>query len=289
MTSSSPVKKERREIARERARAEREAVQQKARRNKFLIQGGFIVGLLAIVTIVVLVITSAPPVTQTEAGPENMLSDGILFTGEDGTIEPLETPGIAAGGEPVTSEYEDDGVANIVTYIDFSCPACRAFEEANASYIQELVASGEATLEVRPIAILDRYFQGTRYSTRSANAGACVANHEPESFLDVSAALFANQPAEGTPGLSNDQLTTIVEDAGVTSEVVSECIAGETFRPWVEAATARATEGELPGTDGVTLEGTPTVLVNGEPYEGSINDRASFAAFVESFEPAEEG
>lgn len=278
MSSPSPAKKERREVARERARAEREANERRERRNKWLIQGGFIVGLLAIVVVVVLVITTVPPSTQTEAGPRNMISDGILLAGEGGEITAVETPGIPAGGEPVPTEHEDDGIAHIVTYLDYGCPLCRSFEEANGAYIESLVESGEATLEVHPISILDRFFQGTRYSTRSANAAACVANYAPESFLDVSEAFFSNQPAEGTSGLSNEQLAQIAAEAGAASDEVEACITGEDFAPWVQAASDRATQADLPGTDGIRLQGTPTVLVNGQQYEGGVD----FQSFVES-------
>lgn len=267
-------------MARERARAEREANERRERRNRFFIQGGLIVGLLAIVAVVVLVVTGAPPSSQTEDGPRNMLSDGILFTGEAGEVTPLETPAIAAGGEPVETDYPDDGIAHIISYTDFSCPACRGFEAANADYIEQLVESGEATYEVHPIAILDRFFQNTRYSSRSANVGACVANYAPEQFLDVSEALFANQPSEGTTGLTNDQLIEVVAAAGVTDDEVAMCIAEEEFRPWVEAATARATGTPLPGTDGIVLRGTPTLLVNGQLFDPTAYP--SFPDFVES-------
>src|SRR5690606_28315207 len=113
-----------------------------------------------------------------------------------------------------------------------------------------------ATLEVHPVAILDRYFMGSRYSTRSANAAACVADAASGSFLDVQRALFENQPAEQTSGLSDDELISVVRAAGLDDEQVEACIRGESFSPWVGAATARASGDTLPGTEGVTLQGT---------------------------------
>ena len=46
-------------------------------------------------------------------------------------------------------------------------------------------------------------------------------------------------------------------------------------------ATTRALDGPLPGTDLPAVTGTPTVLVDGQQYQGAIDDPAAFAAFVE--------
>lgn len=274
-------KADRRNLAREKARVQREAEQARQRRNRWLLQGGLILGLIAVVAVIVLIVTTSKPAPVSEAGPANMLSDGFVVTGANGEVEVRATPAIAPSAQPVPTEYDDDGIAHIVTYLDFGCPACRAFEQTNADTIERLVAAGEATLEVHPVAILDRFFMGGRYSTKSANVAACVADVVPQSFLDVQQALFLNQPAEQTAGLSDDQLVSVVRGAGVENENVEECIRSESFRPWVEAATERTRSNPLPGTDDVVLQGTPTVIVNGKLYDGPITDQAAFAAFVE--------
>ena len=138
---------------------------------------------------------------------------------------PVSTPAIPDGGEPTPTEPRD-GVVSIVEYVDFSCPICKQFEEEFGDYITGLVESGEATLEVHPVAILDPRFTGPEFSTRVNNAGACVADAHPESFLDVMAAMFANQPEEGTAGLTDEELIDIVHSAGVEDDAVDACIDG---------------------------------------------------------------
>jgi protein-disulfide isomerase len=273
-------KKARREHAREVARLEREAAAKRTRRTKLALQGGLIVVVLAIVAIVAVVITtSAAPAGP---GPRNMASDGILFTGVDGEATPVETEAVASGESPTATDLTDYAdTVNIVTYIDYACPACQSFEQTNAEQIAGWVAAGVATLEIHPVSILDRMSLGTKYSSRSANAAACVAQYQPEAYLDVTTALYAGQPEEGTSGLDTAALTALVTGAGADDADVVSCIEDNTFEDWVSAATQRVSDGEFGNSDVTEFEGTPTVLVNGELYEGLIDDAEQFAAFVQ--------
>ena len=75
------TKNDRREAAREAARVAREKQKKREQLRRWLIPAGVTVVLLAIVAVVVLVIVTSAPPPQTKAGPKNMISDGILFTG----------------------------------------------------------------------------------------------------------------------------------------------------------------------------------------------------------------
>lgn len=148
------------------------------------------------------------------------------------------------------------GAIVIDTWVDFFCPYCRAFEESNGELIRTLVEQGRATLRVHPIAFLDRASMGTRYSTRAANAFACVAEYAPAGAFDYMAYLYANQPPESTPGLDDDAL------AGAAPGEAVDCIREGWFADWVGEATRGALE--------AGVRGTPTVLVNGMLYRGRI-------------------
>jgi len=275
-----PTRNERRDAAREKARALREEQKKKDRRKKVLIQGGVIVGVVAIAALIgALIFNSVKPAGP---GPANMASDGIVLTGGDGTITAVETPALEPGEEPIATEQDDSGnVANIVTYIDYLCPYCGQFEQTNGETLRTLVESGAATLEVHPIAILSNKSAGTQYSLRAANAAACVADQSPESFFDYNAILFENQPEEGSTGLSNDELKSLAADAGVGSlDEVGQCIDETRFKSWVQDATSRALAGPIPNSELESVRGTPTVLVNGKAYSGSLEDASEFQAFV---------
>ena len=72
----------------------------------------------------------------------------------------------------------------------------------------------------------------------------------------------------------------MAQGAGVSDvATVRSCIEDETYTAWAKAATDRAIKG-LPGTDGQALTSTATVLVNGTPYVGNMDDAKEFAQFV---------
>jgi protein-disulfide isomerase len=266
-------KNQRREAAREKARALREAQKKKDRRNKYLLQGGIALAVLAIIAVVVIVITSA--VRPPAPGPRNMASDGVVITKALNTVR---TPPLAGGASPTPSASDSSGdVFDIRVYIDYLCPVCGAFEAANAAQIKKLVDSGVATLEIHPISILDRLSMGTQYSTRAANAMACVTDYSPDSAFDYSATLFENQPKESTEGLTNQQLIDLAKKVDVKQQAtIASCINDAKFKNWVAASTARALAGPIPNADIDKVVGTPTVLVNGQSYKYTTDASGAF-------------
>src|SRR6478735_4333503 len=99
MPDEKITKDQRREAAREAARLQREKAKKAERRRKWLIPTSVTLGILAVAAIVTIVIVNSVPV-QTDAGPKNMASDGILLEGVDGAMVPVETAAIPAKGEP---------------------------------------------------------------------------------------------------------------------------------------------------------------------------------------------
>lgn len=280
MPDERQTKNDKRDAAREQARLTREKQKRQERLRRWLIPSGVTVVVLAIVAIVVLVVTTSAPPPQSADGPKNMVSDGILFTGSGGKMVATTTGAVQASSSPTPHDQPSDGLAHIVTYVDFTCPACQAFEATNADAIQQLVEQGKATLEVHPIAILDSHYT-TNYSTRGNNVGACVANFAPNDFYAVMSAMYVGQGKEGTAGLTNAQMVSLVHGAGLKNGDVDKCINGVTFKSWVTSATTRATTGPLPNTSVANVGGTPTVLVNGQQYGGSLTDATAFTTFVQ--------
>ena len=274
-----PPKKDRREVARETARIQREEQKKRDARNRWFLRGGIGLALIAAAAIVAfIVVGSIKPPTP---GPLNMASDGILLQSDGTTISAVETPATQPDADPVATDVSAlTDTVNIAVYLDYLCPYCGQFETTNGAQLASWLTAGNITLETHPISILDQASSGSKYSTRSANAAACVANYQPDSFLDVNTALFANQPTEGTTGLTNAELVSLVEEAGVTDESVATCITDGAFSDWVGDATDRALDDALPNTDIGPLVGTPTVLVQGVKYEGDLGDAAAFEAFV---------
>jgi protein-disulfide isomerase len=288
-SESRETKSQKREHAREQARLFREKQKTKARRRRFFLQGGIGIAVLAVILVVVMVAVqnnqTAAAAPATANGPKNMLSDGILFHGVDGTAKAVTTAAVKAKSKPVATDTSKlTTTANIVEYIDYQCPYCNEFLTTNLAQEEKWVDSGKATLEIHPIAFLDSSSEGNRYSSRAANAAACVANYKPDAFLAVTKTLYANQPAEDTAGMSNSKLLGLVSSSGGTGSKIAGCINGESFKTWVSESTTRVTGGTFVGVAKTPekFPGTPAVFVNGVPYTGSLTNAATFAAFVNS-------
>jgi protein-disulfide isomerase len=259
-----------------------------SKRARYLVQGAIALLLLIAIVVVVLVVTThnftsaIHPHDSRATTPKNMASYGVLLTGKDGQIAAVRTPAVKIGHPIATDTSAHSKTVNIVEYIDYSCPVCLGFEEANLNNTAAMVASGKATLEIHPVSILDRSFQGTRYSSRAANAADCVANFDPDAFLNATAALYEYQPTEGSTGLTNAQILTAFGKEDVGNAAITKCVDSETYRDWVTATTAAVSDGhfEHVAITPTTFQGTPTVFVNGVQYTGSVTDPAAFTAFV---------
>ena len=274
-TGSSP--NPRREEAREKARSIREQQKKLEKRNRLLTLGIIGLGSIAVIGIVAIVISST--FRDPSSGPLNMRSDGIVI-GEQ--FEAVETAAIRPGQQPIATVRDSTSeVIAIELYVDYFSPLGAAFEEANGSQISTWLETGAVTLEVHPLAILDRVSQGTKYSTRAANAAACVANFSPNQFYLFHTKVLASQPEENSAGLSDKQLISLTVDSKVDNATkIRGCIEGQNFKAWVADARERALTGPIPNSDVTAISNTPTVIVNGHKYEGAPNDAVAFANFM---------
>jgi protein-disulfide isomerase len=237
-------------------KVQQEAARKDAKRRRLLtaLGGLVIVGLVAAIIIAVVRATGGDDGTTSATGsgdvvqPENV-SEWSIPVGD--------------GAAPVT----------VAIYYDYMCPACGAFEQANGDELDRLVEGGTARIELRPISFLDQQSGGTQYSTRSANAIATVADGAPQNVWELHRALYEVQPEEGSEGLSDDEIAAIATDAGVPSAVVDRFSDG-TFEGWVAAAT------EVAFDSGV--EGTPTVMIDGEVFEGEVYVPGALTEAIES-------
>ncbi|KQM15732.1 thioredoxin domain-containing protein [Plantibacter sp. VKM Ac-2880] len=289
-SQNRPTKNERRDAAREKARVLREQQKRRDRRNRVLLQGGIVLGALAIVAAVaIIIVTSIKPAGPVPTAAQNdgfTVGAGLQLVGAPADA-PTPTPTATDAAEPAPAETPAatetptaEGV-EISVYQDFLCPYCGQFETTNAEQVKGWLEAGAATYTVHPLATLSNLSLGTQYSLRASNAAACVAQYSPNDFFSFNTALFENQPKENTEGLTDKELKSIAK--GVISggeKKINACIDDGTYKSWVKDSTDRARSGPLPGTDVAKVEGTPTILVNGKQYTGSLTDAEQFAAFV---------
>jgi protein-disulfide isomerase len=233
-----------REKAREIRRAKELAERQRRQRARVLGIGGMIIGGLVVAIVISLIAAASKSTT-----PEAASSDKTLVTPAAATSNGAFAIGNAAA--PVTLEV----------YLDYMCPFCGRFDRANGTEIDKLVADGTARVELHVLTFLDRASNGTRYSTRTANAVVTVAEKAPDKVLAFNTQLFANQPDENTAGLTNDQIAALARKAGVPQEVAGLFELG-TYEPWIAKTT------EAASASGITS--TPTVKINGTVFKGDL-------------------
>jgi protein-disulfide isomerase len=139
---------------------------------------------------------------------------------------------------------------------DPQCPACAQLEAESGAAIADWIDAGTIKVNYQVVSFLDGA-STDRYSSRAANALYCGA--DAAVFDRYHRLLFANQPAEGGPGLSYDQLVQLGRQAGATGTEFETCVRNRPYADFVSRITEKASR------DGVLS--TPTVLVDGEPVQ----------------------
>lgn len=285
------TKNERRAQAREQARLAREAEKKREKRNRLFLQGGVVLGVLAILGIVALVLTQS--MKPAGPGPSNMASGGVTF-GTDLTV--LPTPALDSGEERQAREPDWESLPlDVTVYVDYMCPACGAFEASYGTMLENYIGSGDINLTVYPINFLDPTSMGTEYSTRAGNLMSCVVDQQPDHAFKLHNLLLSDavQPDEGTTGLTDEQLVEQAEAAGATADNdLKRCVKDQTFADFIDGNAKQVLETGMLGLaegsrlvipsqtqlQGIAdeelqpegepqrLTSTPTVIVNGKQW-----------------------
>jgi protein-disulfide isomerase len=247
MTSGSAGRENRQAKA---AAMRAQAAKAEARRRQLIVGGAVLAVLVLVLGVFVLVQTSRrDSETANAATPANLGQKNSIVVGQ--------------ASAPVT----------VVAYEDFICPACLQFEQADAAQLEAWVKAGTVKVEYRPVAILDRA-STTKYSTRALNAVAAVVNSTPSAFPAFHKALFAEQPEEKGPGLTDQKLIDLAVAAGAPKAAITTAVKDLTYEAWTIRVTEEASK------DG--LAGTPRVLVNGKEQKPEDLAPDKFKATVEA-------
>lgn len=239
-------------------RAEWAAQATRQKRKQRILTGAGGVVILGLLVAIVLAVVNASGGKDSPAGGKAVVPANVV----DGAIP------VGDAEAPVTVDL----------YFDYMCPACGAFEAGNAGDLTGLIEDGTAKVNLRVMNFLDGQSNGTAYSTRAGNAVATAANDGTEAVWEFHNALYANQPAEGTAGLSDEQIAAIALEAGVPAYVVDSFDDG-TYRGWVAQSNEAAAE------NGVSS--TPTVQINGETFEGDWSEPGTLADAIRAAAGAE--
>lgn len=291
--SKVPASRDRREAVREKAQ---QVKARHARLRTLRIVSLSALGIVVVAAIVVGVVlaidskTSAP-----QLQPRNVNDDGGIpitsVAGVDSSVAstsaPTSDPTDSATPTPTASSSAAStpgpttaSTVDIRIYVDYLATGAQEFEAANAAQLSKWFTAGSATITYYPVSMLTAKSNGTKYSLRAAGAAACVATYSPDTVYAFNHELLAQQPDVDSSGLDDTALADLAESTGATSLAqVRSCIEDEDYTSWAKSVTDAALAG-IPDTDGLKLTGTPLVLVNGNEYQGSLDDPKEFAQFV---------
>ncbi len=170
---------------------------------------------------------------------------------------------VAVDGAVVTAGQPAAPVT-IDVYEDFLCPFCERFETRYGDALTTALNEGKAKVNYHALNILDARTDPPGYSTLAANAALCAV---PAGIWPAfHARLFAEQPAEGSAGLTAAQLSAIGTELGAGS-TFTQCVEANGNAAAITAATEAASATPALQTDGQF--GTPTIAVGGRKIDVS--------------------
>lgn len=191
-----------------------------------------------------------------------VIAAGLIGWGIYETQKPKNVATPAHATSNGTGIVVSQGPVQVDAYIDFLCPHCKEFEDSASATIDQLISQGKIRMVYHPIAILDRASSPAGYSSRAASAAGCAA--DGGKFFDYLKALYAQQPAEGSAGLSDDQLVQIGAGIGLIDPTFAQCVRAGKYRSWVADNTDKAAR--------AGVNGTPTVKVAGKQLDSPTGD-----------------
>ncbi len=185
----------------------------------------------------------------------------VALDRQSGTPVPPATYPVAVDGAVVTAGQATAPVT-VDLYEDYLCPACERFQNRWGGDLGTALNEGRVKVNYHALNILDARSSPPGYSTLAANAALCAvpAGIWP-AFHDR---LFAEQPAEGGPGLTAAQLSAIGTELGA-GPGFGACVEANGNAAAITAATGSAAANPALQTDGQF--GTPTVAVGGRKID----------------------
>ena len=304
-------RKQRRAQDRELARLERERRAARARRRRIELRVGAVA--TAAVVVAGIAVAVQAHARALEVGPVNMMSDGLLITGDGTTVAAATNPPIPAGGTPTPHPVSTgSGALDLVVTLDYGDPRSAAFWAANGSTIEAWVKSGAATLEIKPVAFSSgrAAYTPTPAATPSASTSPSASATPTPTASASAAATPSPTPTVNTEATGqdyalraanafacvasyepnsalavNDALFTAQHTFGSAGLAQAQLVAlvknaGVTSSKVTGCVSSRSyIDWAQQATDRSGVSGL-TIAVAGKPYTGSPDDTAAFSAFV---------
>ena len=180
-----------------------------------------------------------------------------------------QVPAAVSEAEGYGIVLNPSATTKIDVYIDYQCPACRAFEIINGGYLNEVIAQNKAKVVYHPMT-----FIGPE-SILAANAAACAADESK--FVDMNLALFQNQPTGENSGVwQSEVLVALGKSVGINSNSFEKCVNDGTYVKWTNNVAVESGK--------ANVNSTPTIFINGKEmdrkteYGDPVKFKAALAA-----------
>ena len=194
---------------------------------------------------------------------------GGLKLGRNGSTAVI-TPETSYEGVTTSGSSLGSSSAPVVmqVYSDFQCPVCKMFITTELQgLLNDYVRPGLLRIESTDIDIVDR--GNSTESLNLAIGAACAAQQDLYwPFHDL---VFWNQGAENTGYHDSAFIDRMATAAGLDLASFHACIGGAGVRQAVQAATTKAAA--------AGVDGTPTILVNGQKFMG-VPDYGQLTALI---------
>ncbi len=218
-----------------------------------------VIGMVALVVITGVVFSMMSQSTKASASFA-ALKDYKLTEAVAATVDPAQGSGIVLNPGSKTQ---------IDVWEDPQCPICKLFEDANGSYLDDLVRTKKATVVFHVLSFLGDE------SVRTANAQFCAADENH--YLDFHKAVYLVQPSlENSGFFTNENLLKIGDYVGLNSKSFIDCVNKGSKLDYVKAS--------YDSMPSYKVTGTPTVFINGILWERKSPDfnLAEFRLAVEA-------
>lgn len=229
---------DRRQQAREHLRQQALAASRRRRRK----QVGIICG---VSVLVIAIVATAVIIGGRSRGGDVPTANATVSVGANTSV-PFAIQGSAVRVGPA------DAKARVDLWVDYSCPHCQEFEADNSAVLNQLIAGGDVSVSYHNIEFV------TDYGTAAGSAAACVATHDPASWVSFNTALYANHDAT-TDGWTAASFRDFAQKQGVTNDQALSCITAAPYKGWIASNTADAAAHKV--------NATPTMLLNGQPSD----------------------
>jgi protein-disulfide isomerase len=198
------------------------------------------IGAIAVAAVLVGVVFFS---SRGSGGPSSTIQEPLVFT------PTASADGLALGSAtaPVTMQV----------WSDFQCPACDAFAKGTeVDIIDKYVTTGQVRLVYEDVWFIGAS-QGNTESLDSAAAARCSA--EQGKFWPYHDYLFSNQGKENGGWVTRELIDGIAQRVGLDMGAFKACYEAGEAHQQVKDNTALSQK--------VPISGTPTIVLNGTPYQ----------------------